>query len=45
MDRMIDDLLDVERMAHDKLHLKPERVDLLVLLQECVGLICSGRFR
>lgn len=37
MDRMISDLLDVERMAHDKLQLRPERVDLLVLLQECVG--------
>ena len=37
MDRMICDLLDVERMAHDKLKLKSERVDLLVLLQECGG--------
>ena len=35
MDRMIDALLDVERMAHDKLILKPERADLRALLQEC----------
>jgi signal transduction histidine kinase len=35
MDRMISDLLDVERMAHDKLTLKPERMDLRHLLQEC----------
>ncbi|MEP6935101.1 MAG: histidine kinase dimerization/phospho-acceptor domain-containing protein, partial [Nitrospirota bacterium] len=38
MDRMISDLLDVERMAHDKLLLKPERVDLRTILQECVNL-------
>jgi len=38
MDRMIGDLLDVERMAHDKLTLKPEMVDLRALLQECVDL-------
>jgi signal transduction histidine kinase len=38
MDRMISDLLDVERMAQDKLILKPERVDLRDLLQECVDL-------
>lgn len=38
MDRMISDLLDVERMAHDKLVLKPERVNLQDLLQECVNL-------
>jgi signal transduction histidine kinase len=31
MDRMIDALLDVERMAHDKLILKPERTDLRAL--------------
>ena len=41
MDRMISDLLDVERMAQNKLQLKPERVDLLVLLQECVGQFAS----
>jgi two-component system, OmpR family, sensor kinase len=38
MDRMISDLLDVERMAHDKLQLKLEKVDLRALLQECVEL-------
>ena len=38
MDRMISDLLDVERMAHGRLQLKPERVDLGVLLQECMDL-------
>jgi|CXWL01.1.fsa_nt_gi signal transduction histidine kinase len=38
MDRMISDLLDVERMAHDKLLLKPERIDLRDLLQECLDL-------
>lgn len=38
MDRMISDLLDVERMAHDKLMLKVERVDLCALLRECVDL-------
>ena len=38
MDRMINDLLDVERMAHGKLHLKPERVDLRALIQECMDL-------
>ena len=38
MDRMISDLLDVERMAHNKLQLRPERCELLVLLQECVDL-------
>ena len=36
--RMINDLLDVERMAQDKLTLKPERVDLRALLQECMDL-------
>ena len=38
MDRMISDLLDVERMAHDKLLLKLERIDLRGLLQECLDL-------
>jgi signal transduction histidine kinase len=38
MRRMINDLLDVERMAQDKLTLKPERVDLRALLQECMDL-------
>lgn len=38
MHRMINDLLDVERMAHDKLILKPERIDLHALLQECMDL-------
>ncbi|MEX2490917.1 MAG: HAMP domain-containing sensor histidine kinase [Nitrospirales bacterium] len=36
MDQMISDLLDVERMTQNKLQLRPESVDLLVLLQECV---------
>ena len=38
MDQMISDLLEVERMAQDKLILKPERVDLRDLIQECVDL-------
>jgi signal transduction histidine kinase len=38
MDRMISDLLDVERMAQDKLILTLERVDVRTILQECVDL-------
>ncbi len=38
MDRMISDLLDVERMAHDQLKLKLENIDCRALLQECVDL-------
>ncbi len=38
MNRMISDLLDVEQMAHNKLYLKHEKVDLRVLLQECMQL-------
>lgn len=38
MDRVISDLLDVEKMAHDKLQLKLEKVDLRVLVQLCVAL-------
>jgi signal transduction histidine kinase len=38
MHRMINDLLDVERMANNKLILNPERVDLRTLLQECMDL-------
>jgi signal transduction histidine kinase len=38
MDRMISDLLDVERMARGKIQFKPERVDLGVLLQQCKAL-------
>ncbi len=38
MDRMISDLLDVERMAQGKLNLKPAKIDLCTLLQECVAL-------
>jgi signal transduction histidine kinase len=38
MSRMISDLLDVERMAHDQLRLKRENVDVCKLLQECVDL-------
>ena len=38
MDRMISDLLDVEQLAHAKLKLKPEQVDVCALLQECVSL-------
>jgi signal transduction histidine kinase len=37
MDRMIRDLLDVERMAHGKLQLQPKKVDLGVLLQQCMA--------
>lgn len=35
MDRMISDLLDVERMANEKLILKPKPCDLRALLREC----------
>ena len=38
MDRMISDLLDVERMAEGKLILKLERVDLRAMLHKCVNL-------
>ncbi len=38
MDRMISALLDVERMAHDKLVLTPDRIDLRELLQECMDI-------
>jgi signal transduction histidine kinase len=38
MDRMVGDLLDVERIAQGKLHLKAQDVDLRLLLQECVDL-------
>ena len=38
MDRMISDLLDVERMAEGKLILKLERVDLRAMLHKCVDL-------
>ena len=38
MDRMISDLLDVERMAHNQLKIKPENIDCCALLQECVDL-------
>ena len=38
MERMISDLLDVERIAQGKLELKPAKVDLCTLLQECVAL-------
>jgi signal transduction histidine kinase len=38
MGRMISDLLDVERMAHGQLTLKPEKADLCAVLQECVEL-------
>jgi signal transduction histidine kinase len=38
MNRMISDLLDVEKMAHNKLRLKSEKVHLRVLLQECMQL-------
>lgn len=38
MDRMISDLLDVERMAQNQLILKYERVDLRAIFQECVDL-------
>lgn len=38
MDRMISALLDVERMAHDKMVLTPARIDLRELLQECMDI-------
>lgn len=38
MNRMISDLLDVERMAHDQLKLKLGNVDFCALLQECIDL-------
>ena len=38
MNRMISDLLDVERMANNKLVLTPERVELSALFQECMDL-------
>ena len=38
MSRMISDLLDVERMAHDQLKIMPGKVDVCDLLQECVDL-------
>jgi len=38
MDRMISDLLDVERMASDKLILKLENKDACALLRECKSL-------
>jgi signal transduction histidine kinase len=38
MDRMVTDLLDVERMAQDKLSLTHERLELGALLQECADL-------
>ncbi len=42
MDRMISDLLDVERMANAKLTLKLEREDLRPLLQECKDLFAPA---
>lgn len=41
MDRMISDLLDVERMAHGKLILNIERGDVCALLRECRDLSAS----
>jgi signal transduction histidine kinase len=38
MNRMITDLLDTERIAQGKLHLKAQEVDIRLLLQECVDL-------
>jgi signal transduction histidine kinase len=35
MDRMISDLLDVERMSHGKLTLELQKVDICSLLREC----------
>ncbi len=39
MDRMISDLLDVERMTNDKLSLSLKKCDVSVLLQECSDLL------
>lgn len=36
MDRMINDLLDVERIANNKLVIKSEPYDICLLLQECI---------
>lgn len=41
MDRMISDLLDVERMANGKLVLKFEKYDICALLRECKELFAS----
>jgi len=41
MNRMISDLLDVERIAHGKLELRPKKVDIRALLQECAALFAS----
>jgi signal transduction histidine kinase len=38
MDRMISDLLDIERMANAKLILKPSSCDIVGLFRECKGL-------
>jgi signal transduction histidine kinase len=38
MDRMISDLLDVERMANEKIVLHLKKIDLCALLQECKDL-------
>ncbi len=35
MDRMIGDLLDLEQVAHGQLKLKPEKVDIRILLEDC----------
>lgn len=49
MDRMISDLLDVERMSNDQLTLRKEKVDICALLRECKELfapvVASKEFR
>ncbi len=45
MDRLISELLDVERMAQDKLILKPERVDLRAYFTRMRGPLCRCRFK
>jgi signal transduction histidine kinase len=35
MDRMIGDLLDLEQVAQGQLKLKPEKVDIRTLLEDC----------
>jgi signal transduction histidine kinase len=48
MDRMVSDLLDVERIAQGKPRLQPQQVDVCVLMQECTDLftpiVASNRF-
>ena len=42
MHRMINDLLDLERMAHDKLLLQPERIKVQTLIHESLDLFAPA---